>query len=691
MTRTTVRLALAALLAALPVSALRAEGTFSGNSALGTYLAARMAQDLRDTTAASALLKSALDRDPANAALLGQAFVSDLMTGNWPSAVSYARRAVAADPKNQFAHLVLGVDAFKSGRLGEADKHFSQPGATPIAIMARAWVSAARGDGKGGIALLGGIKDPNWVGFFRTYQTALMQDVTGDKSGAAKSYAEMFGKDPGTINVALGYAKHASAGGDNKLAGDILAKHIAAARAPHPLIAEADRAIKAGETLDLDTRTPADGLGSVFYGFSQAINGQGGVDVALIYAQFALQLRQNDQLALVQLAALYEQIRQYDDAIAVYDRLPATSPLQFDARVRKGLNLNALEKMPEAKAALDGIVAAKAPDAGVDPAARAALHAKVESLDGVALKAKDDRVAQLQTWLTELGLAPGKIDGKFSTNTESAVKRLQKDAKLKETGALGPQTRKALEERLADRLKAPAPAAITKDQTIDLYQTIGNMLRGRKEFAGAAEYYSKAIDLIGKPDKQHWDQYYSRAVCLERLGQWPKAEADFKVALDLNPDEPLILNYLGYSWVDRNDRVEEALKLIKRAVELKPEDGYYIDSLGWAYYRLGRFEEAVAQLERAVELKAEDPTINDHLGDAYWRAGRKFEAQYQWSIALASKPEAVDVPKIQAKLKDGMPPEVKVPAPAAAATPVKPVEPVKPEAAVKSKDAPKTP
>jgi tetratricopeptide (TPR) repeat protein len=697
----TARFLIAAALVSLPMGQAHSETFVSGYSALGTYLAARQAQSLRDTTAANELLKSALERDPGNSSLLGQAFVTEVVGGDWTRAVNYARRASASDPGNQLARLVLGVDAFKSGRLADADKQFSQTGNTPLAVMARAWVVSARGDTKAALALLSDIKDANWIGFYAKYQSALLSDVAGDGPGAAKLFESLFRAEPGTINVALGYMRHASHFGDNKLAADIASQHSAAARTQHPMVEEARDEIAKGKALDLDVRSAADGLASVFYGFSQAINGQGGVDLAQIYAQLALQLRPNDPLATVQLAAIFEQLRQYDTAIDLYRKLPAGSPLQFDAKVRQGLNLNALDKTEEAKAALKAIAEPGTVDPAAAAKARSDLHAEIEAADGVAFRDKGGRVVKLQGWLAQLGYSGGGTDGNFGSGTRDALTKLQKDAGLQPTGQLGPQTRKAMEEKLA-ALTPPPARPLTVERQIDLYQTIGNMLRGRKLFSEAVDYYSKSIALVSKPERDNWDQFYSRAVCYERLGQWSKAEPDFRKALELSANEPLILNYLGYSWVDRNEHVAEALELIKKAVSLKPDDGYYIDSLGWAYFRLGRFDEAVEQLERAVELKPEDPTINDHLGDAYWRVGRKLEAQYQWSTSLVSKPEAADIPKLQAKMKDGLPADPNAPAPAASIQPAapakpveaaKPVEPAKPAPAkdAPAKDKPKTP
>ena len=184
---------------------------------------------------------------------------------------------------------------------------------------------------------------------------------------------------------------------------------------------------------------------------------------------------------------------------------------------------------------------------------------------------------------------------------------------------------------------------------------LGNIQRGRKEFAECADTYGKAIDTIAKPDKSNWVVFYFRGICYERSHQWPGAEADMKKALELFPEQPLVLNYLGYSWVDQGVHLDDGMDMIRRAVEQRPDDGYIVDSLGWAYFRTGNYDEAVKNLERAVELKPDDPTINDHLGDAYWRVGRTLEAHYQWTQAKDLGPEKEDLPKIEAKLKDGLP------------------------------------
>jgi tetratricopeptide (TPR) repeat protein len=190
---------------------------------------------------------------------------------------------------------------------------------------------------------------------------------------------------------------------------------------------------------------------------------------------------------------------------------------------------------------------------------------------------------------------------------------------------------------------------------VEAIMALGNVLRGRKQFTECADVYSKGIDTITKDEKSNWVIYYFRGICYERAKEWPKSEADLKKALELFPDQPHVLNYLGYSWIDQGVNLDEGMSMIKRAVEQRADDGYIVDSLGWAYYRLNNYEEAVKQLERAVELKPEDPTINDHLGDAYWRIGRVLEARFQWSHARDLKPEPEELVKIEAKLKSGLP------------------------------------
>ncbi len=176
----------------------------------------------------------------------------------------------------------------------------------------------------------------------------------------------------------------------------------------------------------------------------------------------------------------------------------------------------------------------------------------------------------------------------------------------------------------------------------------------RKKYDDAIKYFSAAISSLKEIDKKYWYLFYSRGMSYERSTKWDLAEKDFLYALELNPDQPLTLNYLGYSWIDLGKNIDEAHKLITKAVKLRPNDGYFVDSLGWAYYRMGEYKKAVSELEKAVGLVPNDPIINDHLGDAMWRAGYKNEAVYQWNRALIYKPDNELKNKIKFKLKKGL-------------------------------------
>lgn len=186
-------------------------------------------------------------------------------------------------------------------------------------------------------------------------------------------------------------------------------------------------------------------------------------------------------------------------------------------------------------------------------------------------------------------------------------------------------------------------------------EAVGNILRSRKRYQEAIEYYTRILALLPEERKEHWTFWYARGTSYERIKDWPSAERDLLKAMELDPDQALILNYLGYSWVDQKVNLQRGLRLIEKAVSLKPDDGYIVDSLGWAHYRLGNFEKAVKYLERAVELRPEDPVLNDHLGDGLWQVGREREARFQWELALTLKPEEKDAKKIRSKLASGLP------------------------------------
>nr|WP_217360744.1 tetratricopeptide repeat protein [Ruegeria arenilitoris] len=192
-----------------------------------------------------------------------------------------------------------------------------------------------------------------------------------------------------------------------------------------------------------------------------------------------------------------------------------------------------------------------------------------------------------------------------------------------------------------------------------VHVALADLQRRQENYAAAVTSYDRAIELTETGSGGNWFLHYARGICHERLKAWDKAEADFRRALELNPDQPQVLNYLGYSLVERQEKLEEALDMIERAVAIQPDSGYIVDSLGWVLFRLGRYDEAVEHMERAVELMAVDPVVNDHLGDVYWAVGRTREADFQWRRALSFiDPEdtdgEADPDRIRRKLEVGL-------------------------------------
>jgi tetratricopeptide (TPR) repeat protein len=183
---------------------------------------------------------------------------------------------------------------------------------------------------------------------------------------------------------------------------------------------------------------------------------------------------------------------------------------------------------------------------------------------------------------------------------------------------------------------------------------LGDAYRDQDNDDGAIAAYDRAAKTIGTPQKRDWPLFYARAMAEDRAKHWDKAEVDVNEALRLSPDQPELLNYLGYSWVDRNEKIPDALTMLEKARKLRPYDGYIVDSVGWAYYRLGRYDDAARTLEAAVLLVPGDSTINEHLGDALWKAGRRMDARFQWNHALAFATADTDKAEIEQKIKNGL-------------------------------------
>jgi tetratricopeptide (TPR) repeat protein len=416
-------------------------------------------------------------------------------------------------------------------------------------------------------------------------------------------------------------------------------------------LGDADAGLKTLSVLQGDGGTSV--LYSVHAALIKEVAGRG-EDAAKEYEEL-LAKAQRPTLRITWLAgSFFERHGQRDRAIALYreyiDSAPGSDILQpMLERAEKGEDSpiavqNATEGMAEVLFNLSGLLSQEQ----ADDAALIHLH------QALALKS-DFMLAQvlLGEILQKQGRSREAIAAYRAVPQESPfgwIVSLRISDELSQMG----ETEKALVE--LDRLA---------DERPDSYEPLarkGNLLREKERFAEAAEAYDGAIGRLeaqGELEPRHWSLLYFRGIALERSDQWERAEADFKHALGLQPEQPYVMNYLAYSWVEKKQNLDEAEAMLERAVKLRPRDGYIVDSLGWVYYRLGRYEEAVTQLERAVELRPQDSTINDHLGDAFYQVGRRNEARFQWHRALSLDPDEDQVPIIQKKIEKGMsvPPE----------------------------------
>ncbi|MBU2582558.1 MAG: tetratricopeptide repeat protein [Alphaproteobacteria bacterium] len=703
---------LCALLIPLHVSAWTVGDEVSTHSLAGSYLAGRFARSDNDSGQAANFYRSALNQDPESGILLERAFLMEASEANWDRAIEYGEEVVRRQPRHRMARLLLGLKAFKSGDFEKSIENFKAAGSGPIgeltSVITRAWVEQAMGRTNEALASLTLRKQADWARFYLRYHRALIADQAGRTSDAKRAFESVFQQDSKTLRTALAYARSTAATGDYRRAKGILRTHLRdAAGEDHPLVTDLMDRLSRNEKITPLIATPQEGLAEVLYGLGEALTSEGGVSIGILYLQMALYLEPRHPFALAALASAYETMKRYDMAIETYQRIPSGSALQVAVDIRKAFNLNELERVDEAVALLEQVAAGQqeaaekelseppaaatveapsaAPSTPDQPARKPGAAAELSRIIKETIASSqvmqpgnyNRSVKALQRVLGELGYNPGPIDGLYGQGTRIAVQQFQERNQIPVDGIAGPETLAALDAQLTasqdDRAVSDAPAGgveqanPSEDATgqnasdnrrrslIKPYDALGNIMRARKRYDEAIGYYSKVIELVGKPEQRDWVYYYSRGTCYERVKNWPSAEADLKQALKLDPNQALTLNYLGYSWIDQNLNLREGMKLIEKAVSLKPDDGYIVDSLGWAHYRTGDYQEAVRFLEKAVELRPEDPVLNDHLGDAYWQLGRIREARFQWDQALSLKPEPDLVGTIEKKLADGLP------------------------------------
>ncbi|MBZ9696687.1 MULTISPECIES: tetratricopeptide repeat protein [unclassified Mesorhizobium] len=550
-------------ISALPAYAKQSTEPVKISSFSGAYLAARIAEGDNDLDSAIAYYKQALAFNPGDTALQQSLMLSLIAQGRFDESLVYADKLKEVPDVERFSRLALAVDTFHKKDFTKAQYWLKLSLESDldrlISGVMSGWAEQGAGQASEAMASIDKLQGPDWFGLFKSFHRALIADASGMPEKAEAIYAATMqdttagGAAPETwMRNAQAYASFLARKGDKAKAMSVLDQAEAFSPGKLEIVALRDR-ISKGDKIAPFVSGPSDGASEILLDLATALNRGGGEPFVRLYLQYALALKPDSDAALVQLAAVAEQLKNGEGAIALYRRIPDSSPLKEISDLQLGLNLADLDRHDEA--------------------------------------------------ITHL---------------------------------------KAFVEAHPNDMRA--------------YLALGGVYSSKEDFRSAANLYDKAVEVLKTPTAANWNIFYQRGIAYERLKEWPKAEPNFRKALELQPDQPQVLNYLGYSWVDMNTNLKEGLEMIQKAVDLKPSDGYIVDSLGWAYFRLGRFDDAVREMERAVSLKPEDPVLNDHLGDAYWRVGRKLEATFQWNQARDLKPDPDVLASLQQKLMKGLPP-----------------------------------
>jgi tetratricopeptide (TPR) repeat protein len=519
----------------------------------GPYLAARQASQNADYVAAARYFAEALAHDAGNQVLMKATIASDVALGDVTKALPVAKALEAEGGQGQIASLVVLADKLKHGDYAGALAMIAAgQGAGPLVDgLASAWAQVGEGKMSEALASFDKLQKTAGLKAFALYHKALAMASVGDFEGAEKILSGQAGtKLKLTRRGLIAEAQVLSQLDRDKDALKLLNDHFGTA--PDPGLDSLRQRLADGQVLPFTAvRNADDGLSEVFLSVAAALKGEASDGFTLVYSRIAEYLRPDNGDAILVSAELLDAQKQYDLAIATYDRVPRSDPDYFASRVGRAQAL----------------------------------------------------------------YAAGQVD--------AAIGEMKK---------------------LVAAHPAQAEAQIA----------LGDFLRRQSRYAEAIPVYDAAIKLIKEPKMSDWAVFYMRGTCYERQHDWAKAEADLREALKLRPNQPEVLNYLGYGMVQRGENLDEALSLIQRAVAARPSDGYIVDSLSWAYFQLGDYRKALPIAEHASQLMPVDAVVTDHLGDVYWAVGRRHEARFQWHRALSFHPTPKDAARIRQKLADGL-------------------------------------
>lgn len=501
----------------------------------------------------------------------------------------------------------------------------------------------------------------------------------GDTAKAASSMAQALAGDPTSAELREDAFVLAL------LAGDSQAADLARSLPQNPLaqLLLATQAAHAGNWqaaelafAELPHQTLADAIRPLLLAWAQ--QAQGFADRAMDTLQPAIASGRLGAIAPLQAALLADAAHRDGLARRLYTDLAhgQTQPsLQFaqiyagwqarngDMDAARATIATAIQASPELAIAEPRLVAALA---GTHPPT--ALHGLALSLVEVAGAASGQNTHEVGELLVQVALAaePGMTDAHLLASEIAAshkqwqlagaeLEKISPDDPLAPVVQLRLANLYARQDRMDQAVGVLRALAADYPSRPEPLTQLGDTLSDEKKFPEAIAAYDRAIALLRHPVASDWVVFYARGSALERAHEWPRAQADMNRALELSPDQPFVLNFLGYAMADRNEDLKLAREMIEKALHARPNDGAVVDSLGWVALRQGDTKEALRLLEKAAELQPEDPSITGHLGDAYWNAGRHIEAEDQWRRALVLKPDADEQARISARLKNAGP------------------------------------
>ncbi len=547
------------------------ESATGRSSPLGSYLAGRHAHAQRDYRAAAAHILRAHAADPNSAELLHRAVFLLVADGRIGEALELAPDLLVHDESARLARLLLGLHSARAGDFDRALAHIEkiepESDLTLLLPIMEGWMHFGAGRQDMALAALERLRERSAYEPFFKFHSGLMHDIAGKPDLSETLFREATASAAtwprptealGRLLERTGRTDDARTVYTNYLALEprTVWAECALARVDASPAGCAAWGARASVTEDSTTPAPLvsdarEGLAEALLGTASVLPRRHGPEAALVYARFAIHLREDLDAARIAVGEILEAAGRPSDAGRVYGQVAPDSPFSWTARLRTAVTLVGLGRLAEATATL-----------------RDMADERTERIDALVL--------------------------------------------------------------------------------------LGDSFRGAENYDEAAAAYDEALARAAPAEDRHWALFYARGIALEQLDAWSRAEADFLQALELEPDQPQVLNYLGYSWVIRGHNLEDAKAMLERAVAQRPTDGYIVDSLGWALYRTGDYDGAVRALERATELVADNAVIIDHLGDAYWRVGRRTEARFQWKRALAFDAENDIAEEIRRKLAEGL-------------------------------------